>query len=159
MKIKSIQLCAPIFGMIILSAFSVSASATNINTSGTACHAYNAAQVADIDYIQSGARNYATSPRSVICPVPREPLASGATTGYVYVDGSNAAGTSTSCTLSSYNYNGTFLGSVSFTSSAATYDNGLSLTSAQLSTFAYTAVLCTLPANSGSTIFGVTAIQ
>lgn len=137
-----------------------SAGATNINSHGTICHHYNASQSADIDFVTSGTYNISSSSRSVICPVPRAPLASGATSGGFYIDGYNPTGKTTSCTLYSYNFNGSYLGSSSFSiTTAGSFDKYVSLTSDQLSYFAYTSVLCTLPDSSSAKIYGITAIQ
>ena len=159
MKTHLIKAAILATGMVVLTAGTEPTVAANINSSGTFCQNFNAAQVTDIDYLASGVRNLNVNPRAVICSVPRSPLAAGATSGVFFVDGRNTGGASTTCTLSSFNFNGTFLGSTSFTSAAATYNQFLSLPSAQLGTFAYVSVLCTLPGNANGVLFGVTSFQ
>lgn len=131
------------------------ADATNINTHGAACQNYFPSQVGDMDYNPSGLKNVNSAPRSVVCPISRSPLPSG--NASFYVDGSNPSGSSTTCTISSYNFNGTFLGSSTFTDSAANFDHLVSLPAAQVPTFAYVSALCTLPAS--GMLRGITALQ
>ncbi|MFD1295529.1 hypothetical protein ACFQ4Q_02650 [Lysobacter gummosus] len=131
------------------------ATAQNINISGTACKNYNASEALDIDYLTSGVRNLNASPRSVVCPIARHPV-TGPGQAY-YVDGSNYAGASTTCTVSAYDYNGTYLSSTSFTRSDATYSNYTSLPT--VSYWGYTSVLCTLPGGANGVLFGASAID
>src|ERR1700748_3129735 len=86
-----------------LASFGGLAHADNINTSGVLCQNFNAAQALDIDYLTNSVRNIATTPRSVICSVPRSPLAAGALPEF-FIDGQNSANTTTSCTLSVYTF-------------------------------------------------------
>lgn len=131
------------------------ATAQNINTHGAICNPYNASQALDIDYLTSGVRTIASSARPVICAVPRHPV-TGPTQSF-YVDGSNSAGASTSCSLWSYNFNGVFQSSTSFTATEAVYDRFVTLASNPF--YAYTSLLCTLPANGGGVLFGITALD
>ncbi len=122
---------------------------------GAAFRAYNAGQNGDIDFLVSGVRNLATSPRAVIAPVVIDTPAS--TSLSVLVDGSNYSGATTSFTLYAYNYEGTFQSSISGSSSAATYDTYLTL--ATVGPWSYVSCLATLPANASGTLFGVTTMQ
>jgi hypothetical protein len=91
----------------ILASFGVTAYADNINTSGVVCQNFNAAQALDIDYLTNGVRNLNAAARSVICSLPRSPLAASAIPEF-FVDGQNNTGTSTSCTLTVYDFLGKF---------------------------------------------------
>jgi len=132
------------------------AHAVNANNSGTACKNYNAAQVADIDYLPSGARNLNASSRYVICPVVRSTTSASYGVN-VYVDGFAAAGKTISCTLYSYDYNGAFLGSKSFpTARTGVFDQYLSVAGHYWSN---ASVLCLLPGSAGGIIYDVDVVQ
>ena len=136
------------------------ASATNINTQAALCANYNAGEVGYFDRLTNGVRNIdSSSARPVLCSIPRSPLGSAAASGGFYIDGDNSSGASTSCTLLSYDYTGTFLGAVSFTESQAHYDHFVTMTSTQLPFYAYTAILCYLPTNGNGLLRGMTAVQ
>lgn len=128
------------------------------NDSGTACHAYNAGEVTDIDYLARGVRNMASSPRYVICPVDFVPTADGSIT--VYVDGQHTIAATTSCTLFSHNYDGTMLGSTSDSRQDVngSWEMTLSLPAGQASVWSYLSVLCYIPGNGTGLILGTTAM-
>lgn len=158
MKAYALTLGLTLFGGVFASAVSGDAQAAlsqNINTHGAACQNYNASQALDIDYLTSGVRNINASPRAVICPIIRHPV-TGPGQNF-YVDGSNVAGASTTCTLSAFELNGTFLSSVSFTRTEATYDHYAQLPT--VTYWGYTSLLCTLPANGGGVLFGAAAVD
>jgi len=95
----------------------------------------------------------------VTCNLPRAPLPTGATSGGFYVDGDNADGGTAVCTIYSFDYTGTFLGSASFTASEAHFDRFVSLPAAQLPFYAYTYLFCGLSANGTTALRGVTSLQ
>ena len=141
------------FGLLSLSS---NAYAVNANNSGTSCRNYNAAQVADIDYLASGTRNLNASSRYVICPIVRSTTSASYAVN-VYVDGFAAAGKSISCTLYSYDFTGTFLGSQSFpTARTGTFDQYLSVAGHYWSN---ASVLCLLPGSAGGIIYDVDVVQ
>jgi hypothetical protein len=144
-------------GVIGMLAASSEAGAVNINTHATACAADSPSS--QIEFRYSSIYNAATGSDDVVCPVERSPLASGATTASFYVDGLNMGGVSTTCWLYSFNYNGTFLASTSFTSSAATYDQLLTFTAANAPTYAYISLDCYLPGNGNAGLRGITSVQ
>lgn len=145
-------------GVVSLSLGSGVAEA-NTTTHGANWHAYNASQVADIDYLGDGVRNLNANSRPVIGAVGFHPppgWVGGAAT--FWVDGTNAAGKSTSITLTAFNWNGAVQSTVSTTQSVATYDVALTLTS--LNEFSYVSGIVTLPGSGGLTLFrGVTVVQ
>jgi len=155
---KSLKL-GLLFAAGTLATITATASADNINTSGVLCQNFNAREALDIDYISSGVRNLAAAPRLVICAMPRSPLAATPFRTF-YVDGQNNAGTATSCTITVYSYQGIIQSTQSFTESAgpAPWDHGVTMPVVP-GTFDYASLLCSLPANAGGTLFGVTAIQ
>jgi len=125
------------------------------NTSGTICKNYNAADASYIDYLTTGTRSYRAYSTAVICPLSRDTINSNG--AYAYVDVTHSTNATTSCTLYSYSYLGTYLGSVSqsWTGSGA-HEIALGLTGAGKSnTYSDYAVLCYLPGNSVGTIMGV----
>jgi hypothetical protein len=131
------------------------AESQSINTPGTVCNPFNAADATVIDYVSNGVRTIATTARRVVCGVSRHPAASP---GQVFfVDGSNSPGASTLCALSSFTFQGTFHSATSFSESAPTYDHPAALQS--VGRFDYVTLLCNLPANAGGILFGVTAID
>jgi len=74
----------------------------------------------------------------------------------IYVDGYNPSGGTITCYAYSYNFDGTFLGNSSFTTSTAgTFDKSLTLAPAALSTWAYLSVICNLPY--GGVLYGAAA--
>jgi hypothetical protein len=148
---------------LALAFLGAAADADNINTNGVVCQNYNASQALDIDYLPNGVRNVNASPRFVICAVPRSPLTTNPSPTF-YVDGENAPGTSTSCTVFVYNYLGTFVSSQSFTRTVPStgttldWDQPVVLPSPP-STFDYVSLLCSIPGNRGGLIRGVTVVQ
>jgi hypothetical protein len=96
---------------------------------------------------------------AIACALPRSPLTPSATVGQFFVDGDNRNGASTSCTIVSSDYTGVFLGSASFTTSDAHYDQLLSLPATQLTFWAYANMNCQLPPNGNGTLRGVTSLQ
>jgi len=95
------------------------AGAANINTPGAACHAFFTDQQASVNYVNVGMSVGASMVAQ--CPIPRGPLATGATTGSFFVDGQTPASASTSCTVVSYNFDGTTEGSVAPAGDLAAY--------------------------------------
>jgi hypothetical protein len=141
------------FGLLSLSS---NVYAVNANNAGTACKNYNAREVTDIDYLPNGTRNLNASARYVICPIVRSPTSSSYAVN-VYVDGFAAAGQTISCTLYSYDYNGTYLGSQSFpTARTGTFDQYLSVPGHYWGT---ASVLCLLPGSGNGIVYDVDVVQ
>jgi hypothetical protein len=140
-----------------LASLGSAAHADNINTSGTVCNNFNAGEAQDVDYVGNGVRIANTAARSVICAIPRSPLAAGALPEF-FVDGTNSGANSTSCTLFVYNFSGAITQSFSFTRTG-TYDQAVTFPVGGVGTFDYADVLCTLPGSFGGVLFGVTSVQ
>lgn len=136
--------------------------AASINTSLLECQALQPSAT-DLRHTELGTSTEGVfpTPRLVTCAVPRSPVsASPTTSGLFYVTGDNRDSMSTtSCTLFSYDFTGTFLGSVSFTRSAAHYTQIVLLPAAQLGFWAYTSLSCLLPENGRATIESVISVQ
>lgn len=156
----SIKKSALVLGLVAMTGAGVgagldasAATSQNINTPGTACNPFNAAEAGDIDYLTTGVRTIASGPRKVICPVTRHPVTGPGQT--VWVDGSNSPGKTTTCAAYVTTFYGQFVTAYSFSSSASTYDAPAPLN--PVGTFDYVSVLCDLPAQGGGVVFGVIA--
>ena len=138
------------------------AGAANVNTAGADCHASSGDQQAGLTYLPTGLQETIAGSAVVTCPIPRSPLAAGATTGSFFIDGKTPASASTTCSVTSYDFTGAMEGSVSFTetntgTTPLTFDHFVSFPAAQMTTFAYVSVSCNLIA--GGMLFGVTSVQ
>jgi hypothetical protein len=105
-----------------------------------------------LSYSTSGVSNEGTSAQSVVCPLPR-PAQSGQT---VYVDGRVYVGKYLSCSVSSFNDDGSFRGAKVFTAPNAvtqTFDTPLTFSEAEAPYWAYLGAQCSLPVYGGS-LFG-----
>jgi hypothetical protein len=110
---------------------------------GSICHNYNKGQANDLDFYTDGVKNGATSLRAVICPLVVTHT-SGQTTGSVYIDFNTP--TPFTCTLSSYNWNDTYLGSKTVTTGSGTARLAF-IGTVPANTFSNHNVLCYLPPN------------
>jgi hypothetical protein len=151
--------------LFVAGALAVSGSAAhadNINSSGVLCQNFNASEALDIDYLTTSVRDINASARSVICSIPRSPLATGATPEF-FVDGSNSANTSTTCTVTTYSFLGTVTQSLTFTEAGGTagrtWDHFVTFPVNGVGTFDYASVLCTIPGSGQGLIFGSTSVQ
>lgn len=129
------------------------AYAVNSNISGTACTSYYGSQTGDFEYSGPGILNVAASGTSdyIVCPVVRSPTSSNQVTAYL--DGSVPAGSTAFCTLYSFDYTGTFLGSQS-SSNNNTFDVLLSVPG---SYYGNASVICLLPYQ--GQIFDIDVVQ
>jgi hypothetical protein len=148
-------------GSLCLVGALTSARADNLNTSGTICQAYNAANAMDIDYTVNGVWNRSTAAREIACGVPRSMLSAGSTQAF-FIDAYNNAGTCTSCMITLYHFWGAEAASQSVlhcapASTPQTWTAFVSFPTAAVDDYAR--VICTLPANKAGTIFGITSIQ
>jgi hypothetical protein len=106
---------------------------------GSICHNYDRGQANDPDFYADGVKNSATGGRYVICPLVVTHT-SGQTTGSVYIDANTP--TPFTCTLYSYNWNDTYLGSKSATVNGLTF-----IGTVPANSYSDHSVLCYLPAN------------
>lgn len=168
MKSRFISSLAVACGIALSWSAVPTAHATNINFTTNNCHVLQNAPTPKPEpfYFPWGLSSPPTLddvltgvPYTVVCPLPRSPLAAGAVSGGFYVDGDNNPLFSTSCQVNSYDFTGTFLGSTSFVATESHYDRFLSLPIAQLGFWAYTNLTCTLPEDARGTLRGVTSLQ
>lgn len=135
--------------------------ADTVNTSMVECQAVGASQ-SDLRHAENGVstEGVVIGGRLVACSVTRSPLPVGATGTTFLVTGDNRdAKAVTTCSLGSYDYTGTFLGSRAFTSTTAHYQVALPLPAAQLGFWAYTSMTCLLPERATAVLESVVAIQ
>jgi len=145
---------------VALAASSVpQAQATDINLGTNECQPISVITPNAIFHSATSTANLGDGLYYVTCNLPRSPLPAGATSGGFYVDGDNFGGAQTVCLIWSYDYTGTYLGSSAFTATAAQFDQFVSLPAAQLPTYAYTYLECSLARNGLSQIRGVTSLQ
>ena len=152
-----LSLVAAVAGMVSLIG---DVNAASLNTHGTAFQPYNQASGDTIGYSSLGVYTVVQQNVQVVGPVIRSPTNSS-TQGF-YIDGSNAAGATTSFVLFAYDYQGNLQSSVSFDASApndsdAYYD--LYQTLSPIDDYSYVSLLADLPANDRGTLRGVTAVQ
>jgi len=162
MKSRFVKWFGVAYGALLATAgVVVPAPAANINTNATECQAQFWPQEADIVHTEKGIStgSTVTASRWISCAIPRSPLASTATSGSFYIDGDSQNGQWMVCSLASYDFTGTFLGSSSFSSPGPAFDILLSLPAAQLGYWAYTGIICVLPPNGNGTLRGVTSLQ
>jgi hypothetical protein len=154
------MLAAIAYGAILCGSVSGPAVAVNIVTSAIDCQTTDPTQLDLIVHDKNGVRtaSFMPDPVWVVCAVPRSPITAGAAVGF-YVDGDNSPGALTGCWISSYDWTGAFLGSTTFTTQAAQYDQLITPPISQLTTWAYTSLVCLLPRNGLGTLRGVTSMQ
>lgn len=144
-----------------LALFGSAAHAQDIRTSGVICQNANSGQAQDIDYLLNGARNLNSSRRSIICAVPR-PGNNEEGFSDVVVEGQNFPRTTTSCTVTLYNFDGisqmvSF--SVSAFSTILTWARNVTFPPGTVHSFDYASVVCSLPGNGGGIINGVAWVR
>jgi hypothetical protein len=126
-------------------------------TPGSACAplGVSAAGKAAISVTRSGIENrdstFAT--HEVVCPVVR-PTGAGVT---VFIDGRISGAQPMNCSVSSFNFDGSFRASKLVKGTAPTFDAPAAFNATEAPTFAYLAASCFLPAFTGQ-IFGVIAL-
>lgn len=155
MKLRTMGLLGVILCCASTAQLGSPAYAVNINVGTNQCARENKGGHAT-NWL-NGMRNTGTTDTflsPVVCSVPHSPIVSGTTTASFFVDGDGAG---TTCSLYSLNYDGTFLGSASFSGSQATYDAFLSMPAAQVPYYAYVYLECFLPV--GGFLRGVTSLQ
>ncbi|WP_044238163.1 hypothetical protein [Chondromyces apiculatus] len=137
-------------------AVATNVGATQLNSNGSAFQPYNASQATVIDYFGTGVRTIASTPTYVVASVDHNPSTSGQT---VFIDGTHSGSQTTTCSVLSYNYNGTILSSQSVNATAVSgaWERSVRFTPAQSTNWAYFSVLCLLPANGAGVLLGVAA--
>jgi hypothetical protein len=151
---------ASLVAVVLSAAPAAPAHATNINYGTNQCQlAFFASATYSPQHAVDGTMNGGDSQNfHVVCGLPRSQLPAGSAAAF-YVDGDNFNGAITVCTVASYDYTGTFLGSFGFDLTQAHYDQYVTMPAAQVPYYAYTYLICTLPANGNGILRGVTSLQ
>ncbi len=124
------------------------------NHPGSICQPDIPSDSANVNYDISRVTNNGSSPVSVICPIVRTSTTSTGAT--VYVDVEHYFNTTTSCSVSSFDYNGNFLGSaVGSFDGAGFKEIAMSLGSGKSSFWSRYTVKCTIPGNKVGSILGI----
>jgi hypothetical protein len=126
--------------------------------SGTICHAYNAGQATSIDYLANGARVLGAYSLPVICPIVRSTNNSAGAT--FDIDVTHSGTQTTSCTVYSYSYTGTYLGSAYASwNGAGQHEFSLTIPNGQSNYWSTYAVLCYLPASATGVLNDIDVIE
>ena len=148
MRLKRIGLLFAAAALVLM--YGAKSRATQINTAGSVCQAFNAGQVTDIDYVLHGVRNLNAAGRPVICSIQRAAPTTAVDTTF-WVNGTNFSGFTTTGTVFQYGPDGTVRGSQNFSSSASSYTIPLTFSAAQMTFFTSSSALVNLPASVGGT--------
>jgi hypothetical protein len=142
-------------GSLCLVGALTSVRADSLNTSGTICQAYNAANAKDIDYTVNGVWSRGAAARQIACAVPL----SGSGSLFI-IDGYNNAGTCTSCMITLYHFGGAEAASqpIWHCASGSSPPTWMEFVWFSTAVKDYARVICTLPANHAGTIFGIRSI-
>lgn len=156
MKSKIIGLFGLALSMVLSGA--PIAQSANINVTAMACQASptDAPKVFPSGFGSLSSAN--TFETKLYCDVPRSPLVAGAP-GLFFVDGDNAPGRTTSCTLYVFDFNGTMRVSSTVTTTQTVYDLPFSVPGNVLMSWDYVTMLCTIPGNLGGALRGITSVQ
>jgi hypothetical protein len=134
----------------------------NVNIQGSSCQPF-AAGAGGVDIFAAPTGMWFQAPAfaaiAVTCSLPHSPLLTASASLRILIDGDNPNSAPTSCTLYSYDWSGTFLGSVTAASSSTfgLFTLDLSLPAAQVPYWAYTSVACLQ--GGGSTVHGITLLD
>ena len=140
---------------LLFALFGAHGSAFALTTEhATICKPYGNSNTPGLYSYVNGAYNYSGAAMGVVCPIIR--TVEAGTGGYsVWVDGTAASGTAY-CSIYSYSYTNTYLGSVNFTATGA-FDQKVTLPQSMVPMYSSQALYCYLP-NSGG-LFDVEPIQ
>lgn len=114
------------------------------------CQHWNPGEANFPIYYADGIKNSSTSAKTVVCPLAVTHT-SGQSTGYVYVDHNNTVGFY--CTLYSYSYSDTYLGSKTVWMPPTTKYTYIGTVPAN--TYSNHSVVCTLPASYGGKVVAI----
>ncbi|WP_295435582.1 hypothetical protein [uncultured Thiodictyon sp.] len=122
------------------------------NTLGTICKNYSAGDLKYIDYVDLSTASIKSATTTVICPLSRDTQSTKGATAYV--DVTHSANATTACTLYSYSYTGTLLGSVSRTWTGTGF-HGFTLVVPASDAYSDYAVVCNIPGSKVGRIWDV----
>ena len=155
-KIRCLQAFAPIalLAGALMGSHGSAAAAPLTTINGNMCKPYGNSSTSGLFSYSGSAYNGSGGAMYVNCPVVR--TVSATSSGYtVWIDGNAGSGT-TSCWLYSFNYNGSYMGSVSF-SATGTFDRTLTLPQTQVPYYSSQSVLCYVP--NGGSMYDIEPVQ
>ncbi|MBL8253984.1 MAG: hypothetical protein JNJ76_10310 [Candidatus Competibacter sp.] len=153
---KSVKMIGMTLGISLAAALgnAPTAYAAVNNHPGSICQPDIPSDSVNVNYDNSKITNNGSSPVSVICPIIRTSTTSTGAT--VYVDVEHYFNTTTSCSVSSFDFNGTFLGSaVGSFNGVGFKEIAMSLGSGKSSFWSRYTVKCTIPGNKIGSILGI----
>jgi hypothetical protein len=154
MKSRFISSCL-VAGLL---ATATGATASTIVSHGGAFQAYNAGEVAQIDYFGFGVRTIAAAPRSIIAPFQRNNITAGNQTFTVrgYHQNGNQE---TVCSIFAYDGAGNLLGGNTVTTGLVPgpWTKSVPISSGSLANNAHVSAVCTIPASGNGFITGLLA--
>jgi hypothetical protein len=155
--LKFVRFIAALSALVASASITPPAQAGSIGLSAVGCQPQGVAQTTLLhEWLGVDVLSPADAqPVIVNCSVPRSPLTTGtlASTFEIKVWIPGDTGATVPCTLLSYEYTGTLLGSVSFSLSSTVrgvVTQQVSLPFTQLSNWAYTSLTCALPPHFGA---------
>ena len=154
MRIGTALALALVVGISGFLGLSSKAYAVNLNIPGILCRNFNAAEVADIDYDPTAITVVNLDEAFVICPIVRSPTSTNAVS--VYVDGFATTGTTITCTLYSYNIDGSLVDAQTFTAQPGKIDRFVTIPGVY---WGNASVLCLLPGHGWGAIFDIDVVQ
>ena len=157
MRSQSIGFLAMIFGVVLSAGIAPPIHGTNLTLGLNECQRMAGAPGQNlVRGITGVSNNSPTATMQIVCnlPLATELSIGGGSPDDFFIDGDNAAGAQTSCTLYTYSWSGIFLASVSFVATEPTYDRALKLWT---SISGYSYLICTLPPAGRGTLRGVTS--
>jgi len=143
---------------IALTLTAASTANADINTMGNICHPLNL-PAADLNWSENGITNLAPRDQTVVCAVPRSPIAANTAASFI-VEGSNRTGTISHCSLVVANGAGS-KSFESFDMAGATSRNLITFSPARIANSDYVELTCTLVAANngpGGIIRGIIAV-
>jgi len=122
--------------------------ADQINTPGTVCQQATP-EAGKLLYLPNGGVRFVANPgfasTRLVCPIPRTPLGPAVGNRIFFIDGDNAGGSTTSCSIMVFSFNGVLQTSIFNSSALGMYHLPFSIPSASLSPLNYVTALCSLP--------------
>jgi hypothetical protein len=149
-------------GVVLCGSATTPVPAANINMNAGQCEPFDPALRNLLVHDSVGVRTAddVATPVTVSCALPRMALLGNETIYQFWFDGDNRSGAQTPCTVSAYEFTGTFIESASINATAATYDAVLdNVPFGPKGRWAYTAVVCQLAAHGTATLRGITWVS
>ncbi len=145
--------------VVAAAAVAPNANATQLNIAPQSWHNMYS-NTTSIAYDWQNVYNTSGSTLQVITDIPRNPVGSGLGQT-IYLDGWHGGARQTTCTLTSGDWNGNLLGTVSVTTPnvSGSWEVAFNVPANQATTWAYYSLVCGLAGSYGASIVGVTVAQ